>query len=222
MIARDRRVAADAEGAGRASEVVRGGGVVVYPTDTTYALGADAFDAAAVSRIVKIKGRDAAKKMSVLLPDTSMISRYTLATARDNELIVAMLPGPCTLLLRASTVGHLLECSDATVGVRVADSSFCQRFAALSCVPVTATSANASGRVESYSIDEAVELLGSRAVEVDLWVDGGHLPVGSPSTIIDLTNEVPKIVRHGAFPRERLQAILDRINPTAPHIEEDV
>jgi len=208
-IGRAQHIRANAEGVVKAAEVILEGGLIVYPTDTTYAVGVNALNADAVQKVWELKGRSASKAMSVVLSEVSEVVRYADLSKREAAICAALLPGPVTLLLRAAHEGTKLACSGTTVGVRVPDSRFCCEVASLASVPVTATSANASGGAETYSLRDAIESLGPEASKVDLWVDGGNLNSTRPSTIIDLSCEPPTIVREGALSRTDLDILLE-------------
>lgn len=200
-------VHADIAGTRTAADVILSGGLVVYPTDTTYAIGANALDQDAVQAVRKLKGRSATKAMSIILSGAQEIARYAMADERQMCWASALLPGPVTLVFNSAAGGSALACSDSTVGIRVPDSGFCRNLASLASVPITATSANLSGAKESYDLDEAVDRLGAHAVNVQLFVDGGALSSQQPSTVIDLSGRKPIIVRNGALTSDSIRRL---------------
>lgn len=203
-----KRVSADKAGAILAAEVISDGGIVVYPTDTTYAIGANALDFKAVESVLGLKGRPASKAMSVVLADIANISAYALVRESALNLAHTLLPGPVTLLFKAKPGSVELACSADSVGIRIPNSRFCTQFASIAGVPVTATSANLSGANESYSIEDVVASFGSEISQVGLLVDGGQLENRGPSTILDLSGPDVKLVREGALTSQQLRALI--------------
>lgn len=201
------RVHADVEGARTAADVIASRGLVVYPTDTTYAIGVNALDQGAVQAVRRLKGRSATKAMSIILSRTEDIPDYAIVDERQMCWARALLPGPVTLIFNSSAGGSALACSDSTVGIRIPDSGFCRNLATLAGVPITATSANLSGDREAYELEDAIDRLDGHAVSVQLFVDGGALTSQQPSTIIDLTGREPRIVRNGALPSDEVRRL---------------
>ena len=204
------RVDADSEGAHIAAGAIAAGGLVIYPTDTTYAIGANAVDQIAVQALRQLKGRSSARAMSIMVSELGEIACYAIVGEREMELASALLPGPVTLLFNPRQGGPTLACSDTTVGIRIPDARFCRQFAGLADVPITATSANLTGTNESYSLDQAIKNLGPKVSDAQLFVDGGTLPLLQPSTVIDLTGAAPRVVREGAFTSSELERLIAR------------
>lgn len=200
-------VHADVEGTRAAAEVIVCGGLLVYPTDTTYAIGANALDQDAVQAVQRLKGRSATKAMSIILSSPEEIARYAVVDERQMHWARVLLPGPVTLVFNSSAGGSALACSGPTVGIRIPNSDFCQHLATLAGVPITATSANLSGSPEAYDLEEAVDRLGPDAVGVQLFVDGGALTSQLPSTVIDVTGQEPKVMRNGALPPDEIRRL---------------
>jgi L-threonylcarbamoyladenylate synthase len=196
-----RIVKADAEGAlAEAVDVLRHGGVVAYPSDTVYGLGAAASDARAVERVFAVKDRDAEKALSLLLADAA-----DLAPVCSNVPLLGRVfaqrywPGPLTLVLRraAGFESAALGGGD-TVAVRVPDHVFLRELIRALGEPITGTSANGSGRPACRSAQEVEQELGDA---VDLIIDGGPSGSGPESTVVSLTGSLPVVLREGAIPR---------------------
>lgn len=163
--------------------VVWEGGLIVYPTETVYGIGADIFNEEAVMRIYSLKGREPGKPLSIALADVSGISEYAqVESAAQREFIENNLPGPCTVVLKKrDSVPDWI--SKGTVGIRVPAPSGI-RAIIRECGPITATSANPSGLPAPASvqgIDPGIK--GS----VDLVLDGGETRYKRPSRVFDLT-----------------------------------
>lgn len=186
-----RRMKADDDALDEAVVLLDHRGVIAYPTDTLYGLGADALDEEAVARVFAVKGRPEAVPFPVLVAELEDAKHVAHLTPLARELAAKHLPGGLTLVLkaRATVPDNLLGGLD-TVAVRVPDAPWA-RDLARRFGPVTATSANLHGMPPAAAADDAA-LPG-----VDLVVDGGRLP-GTPSTIVDATGSEPKVLRAGA------------------------
>ena len=181
-----------------AARLLSQGRVVIYPTDTTYALGAHALDPAAISLIFRLKGRPADKPMHVVVADLEMAEEYVVLNEPARILAQKFLPGPLTLILpKKEIVPDMLVAGRQTLGIRIPDNKVCLMLAQKVKIPITATSANLSGQENLYSINVLIEQFGSRLNQVDLIIDQGPLPQRPPSTLIDLTKSSPVILREG-------------------------
>ncbi len=189
-----------------AVEAIRRGGIVAYPTETYYALGVDPFNTEAVERLFELKGRPAGKPISLIIKDTCVLRTVT------HELPVAAIkltrrfwPGPLTIVVKAvESIPPNITAGTGTVGVRVSSSPVAGRFAAELSTPVTATSANPSGEKPPITAKEVIDFFGGT---IDVLIDGGTLPGGPPSTLLDLTGNRALILRPGAVTKDELEAI---------------
>jgi len=190
------------------AEVLRSGGVIVYPTDTFYGLGGDCFSRPALSRIYEIKGRPLSKALPVLISEVNMVERFASEVpAVFESLAAAFWPGPLTLILRAApNLPEELVGPKRTIGIRLPDLSWLREMVSAAGFPVVATSANLSGRREIDSGGEAIRHFKDK---VDMIIDGGKTAGGRPSTVVDLTSSVPVLRREGAIPRVKLLEVID-------------
>ncbi|MFC6719715.1 L-threonylcarbamoyladenylate synthase [Natrialbaceae archaeon GCM10025810] len=191
----------------RAAEAIRDGDLVVYPTETVYGLGADALDPEAVERVFEAKGRDRSKPVSLGVPrfETALDRGYVRASERERRFAEAFLPGPVTLLCeRTDAVPDVLVAARDRVGVRVPDCEPALELLERADRPITATSANESGRP---SVREVGDLADHESVReaVAVVVDGGRT-AGTESTVVDVSTE--RIHRRGALADE-IEAWLD-------------
>ena len=187
----------------QAAAILRAGGVVAYPTETFYGLGADALNAKAVDRIFRIKGRNFHNPLPVIisrLEDLKFIAESIPEKA--HPLMEKFWPGPLTLIFRASpAVPPGLTASTGKIGVRISSHPIAAALClALGC-PLVATSANPSGAKEITSAQEVQEALESL---VDTVINGGPTPGGLGSTILDVTADPPLVLREGAIPLSEL------------------
>lgn len=176
---------------GEAIDVLSNGGVVLYPTDTVYGLGANIFDISAVRRVFEIKQRSLLKPVSILISDIDALDLVAKASNEQKKVIDNYLPGPYTFILRRTPiVPRVVTSGSAYVGVRVPNNDISRRLASL--FPITTTSANISDDEVLSNPRDILEQLGC---EVDLVIDVGDLKSNHASMIIDLSQSNPKIVR---------------------------
>lgn len=174
-----------------AVEVLADGGVILYPTDTVYGLGANIFNRKAVRKVYNIKKRSYLKPISLLVSSKDAIPLVSKASLNQLNFIDKYLPGPYTFILKKSKiVPRHLTSGSANVGVRVPKSEIACSLAKI--FPITTTSANLSNK---DTLDTPEEILKQLGCEVDLIIDVGPLKFGNPSTIIDLTGEEPVFVK---------------------------
>lgn len=177
---------------GEAIDVLANGGVVLYPTDTVYGLGANIFDSDAVKRVFEIKQRSFLKPLSILVSDVNAIDMVAKVSLNQKEVINNYLPGPYTFILeKTKLVPRVVTSGSSFVGVRVPDNEIACRLASL--FPITTTSANLSDKEVLSNPDEILEQLDC---DVDLVIDVGPVKSKRPSVIIDyIDKDNPKIVR---------------------------
>ncbi len=188
----------------KAAEVLRIGGVVVYPTETLYGLGVNPFDSHALYNVFEIKGRDYSKPISLAFRDIEHVKKFVMVTPYARRLIEKFLPGPLTLILPS-----IMQMDDIVggnkIGVRIPDSKVAMELLKEVKFPLTSTSANLSGGKNPVSAKEAIEQIGDR---VDLVLDAGKCRYGKPSTVIDLSSGEIEIMREGVISKEKIRKIL--------------
>ena len=189
----------------QASLVLLAGNLVVYPTDTLYALGAVALDGGAVARLRAAKGREAGKALPLIAADESQAARlWGRFPERARALAHRFWPGPLTLVLEAApSVPPEITAGQGTLAIRVPALVVARRLAG-ACGPLVATSANLAGARPPSTCDAAVAAVGAAAA---LAIDAG--PGGSlPSTLVDLTGARPRLLREGAIPWSDVSDVL--------------
>ena len=181
----------------RCAEVIKTGGVIAYPTDTFYGLGADPRNRRAVIRVFEIKGRGSDQPILLLLRDRSEVTAWTSAvTPSADRLMDRFWPGPLTLVFTARPdVFPELTGGTGTIGLRVPGNELTRALLGQAGNALTGTSANRSGAPSPRTLGEVMRELGSR---VDLVLDGGVSAADRPSTVVDVTAEPPRIIRMGA------------------------
>ena len=174
-----------------AKQVLKDGGIIVYPTDTLYGLGCDAANKKAVEKIYSLKSRDKGKPLSILVSDYAMLLEYCTVSSAQERILHALLPGPYTFILPLRK--PIPAATGATVGIRVPEHFFMRQASRELNAPIVTTSANVSGEKDAAELKDVDSAVASGA---DLIIDGGKCLYGKGSTVIDLVNM--KIVRKGA------------------------
>lgn len=185
---------------------LKAGELVVYPTETFYALGADAFSSTALRRLFRVKGREPGRPVGLIAADTAMafsVAREVPIDAR--RLAGAFWPGPLTIVLPArDDLAPELTGPDG-VSVRVSPNPVARALSAALGRPITATSANLSGKPPASTLDEARAGLGEK---VKVYLEGGKLWAAAPSTVVAVKESEWKIVRMGAISEDQIAAAL--------------
>ena len=169
----------------RAAQLIRGGGVVAFPTDTVYGLGAAADDEVATKRVYRIKGRPVGLPLILMVAAESQLEGYIHIDSRAEAFSRRWWPGPLTLILHAKGGG--------TLGVRIPKHKVALKLLR-AAGPLLTTSANLHGEDPAMTAEEAGKLPGLAAV-----LDGGKAPGGTASTVLDLTGSEPHVLREGAI-----------------------
>jgi len=178
----------------QSSAFLKNGGVIVYPTDTIYGVGADIFNKTAIERIYKIKHKKSIG-FSFICSDLTEIAKYAIVSDQSYKIMKRVLPGPFTFVFKATKlVPKLLVPNKKTVAIRIPDNKICLEIVKQLSNPIISTSVNMSGE-EPYS--DPLEIEKSFGDKVDLIIDAGILE-GEPSTVIDFSGDVPVLVRQGA------------------------
>ncbi len=181
----------------RAAEVLRSGGVAVFPTDTLYGLGCSAHSGRGLERLRRLKGEARTSPFILLLADAAWVGSIAASVPHAaKSLMERYWPGPLTIVLAAAGgLAPELVSEEGTVALRLPRSAWCTRLCFELGCPVASTSANRAGRVPARSASEAIDQFGSG---LDLVVDGGP-PLGDlPSTVVDARGETPLVLREGA------------------------
>ncbi len=198
-----------------AVRVIQAGGIVAFPTETFYGLGANPFNAPAIERLFEAKGREPGKPILLVIDDIKHMDGIVKTISDEAwSLIRKFWPGPLTLLFEASSqVTSALTGGTRKIGIRIPPHPIAQRFLQAAGQPLTATSANRSGQPGATTAQAVEETFGPR---LDLILDGGPTPGGSGSTIVDATLHPPRLVREGKIPFRDVLFSLG-LSPTEDH-----
>jgi L-threonylcarbamoyladenylate synthase len=200
----------------RAGAILRAGGLVAFPTETVYGLGADATHDRAVAAIFAAKGRPSFNPLIVHVGDLAAAERLAAFDSRARRLAARFWPGPLTLVLPRAPdcpVSRLASAGLDTIALRVPAHPVAAAVLAAAGVPLAAPSANPSGRLSPTTAAHVADGLGPA---VDLVVDGGASPGGLESTVVDLTGAAPLLLRPGLVERSALESALGTPVPDAP------
>lgn len=174
----------------KAVSVLNSQGLIIYPTETCYGIGADATDENAIAKVLQIKKRPPEKKVSVAVSSLEMAKKYFSLNHKAEKLAGAFMPGPLTLIVNGNSF-------------RIPSNKFVLKLIEKFGKPITATSANISGQDSIYDIDKIIQIFGG---EIDLIIDAGNLPVRKVSTVFDL--DMNKILREGAITEQEIMKVL--------------
>jgi L-threonylcarbamoyladenylate synthase len=193
-----------------AAAILKNGGVVAYPTDTVYGLGACMTDINAVDRIFQVKGRPKGMALPVLLADLKQIEEIVINfTPAAKRLAEEFFPGALTIiLLKSANVPDIIAGGGKTIAFRIPNHPVPLALVKELGKPIVGTSANLSSQPSAHTADEVRKQIGDK---IDMVIDGGKCPGGIESTVIDLSGEKPVIRRQGAIPIEKLRKILPDI-----------
>ncbi len=195
---------------GRAAEILRAGGLVAFPTETVYGVGANALDPAAVAKIFAAKGRPSTNPLIVHVADTAAIADLvTEWTECAQSLADRFMPGPLTLVLpRRDLVPDIVTGGGATVAVRVPAHPVAQALLRAAGIPIAAPSANRSMQLSPTRAEHVLHDLNGR---IDLILDGGLTTGGLESTVLDLTTRPPTLLRPGLISPADIEAVIGPI-----------
>ena len=191
---------------GLAVETLKSGGIIAFPTDTVYGLGADPSNERAVQKIYRVKKRPRTLPLPLLLAEKSEITKVARVVPDIAwRLAERFLPGGLTLVLKKSSwVPEAVTAGGDTVAVRIPDHRIAAAIIRRLGSPLVGTSANLSGKPSPVTAQGVYEQLGD---EVDLIIDGGRSPGGVESTVIDVSGSVPVLIREGAVPQEEIERV---------------
>lgn len=189
----------------KAGRIIRSGGLVAFPTETVYGLGASAFDAKAAEKIYKAKGRPSDNPLIVHICDKSQINELAREiTPSAKKLIDSFMPGPFTIILKKrENIPEAVTAGLDTVGIRFPKNETAVKFIAASRVPIAAPSANISGKPSPTSAQHVIHDMSGR---IDGIIDGGSCDVGVESTIVDASGDIPVLLRPGGITFEMLKS----------------
>lgn len=190
--------------------VLKSDGVIVYPTDTLYALGANALEPSAVERIFKIKNRAREKPLPLAVRNIKWAKELAFIYKKEEKILNSVWPGAVTVILpKRNIVPGVVTADRPGVALRIPDHPFTDKILGRFGYPITSTSANISGEESPRKISDIINMFEGNYYKPDLIIDAGDLPESEPSTILDLTSGRPKILRVGPVKPETLRKLLE-------------
>ncbi len=196
----------------KAAKIIKKGGLVAFPTETVYGLGASAFDKKAIRKIFKVKKRPIDNPVIVHIADFKDLKKLAKKIPKEVKILAKKFwPGPLTLVLpKKKIVPDEVTAGAKTVAIRMPKNKIALELIKISGVPIAAPSANLAGRPSPTTAQHVFEDLGDK---IDLILDGGKTKVGIESTVLDLTTKPPLILRPGGISLEKLKKVLKNVKP---------
>ena len=192
------------------AEIIKNGGIVVFPTETVYGIGTNGLYKEAVQRLYKIKERPLNKPISLLVSDYEMIEKVVKdINELEYKIMKKFFPGPLTIILnKKDIVPDIVTSGGSTVGIRMPEEEITRKLIEYAGVPIAAPSANISGKPSGIDLQEIIKEFGDK---VYCYIDGGKSKIGIGSTIVKVENNTIKILREGSISKKEIE---DLINDT--------
>ncbi len=188
-------------------ETIQKGEIVVFPTETVYAIGTNGLDEEAIRKLYKIKQRPFDKPTSLLVSDMKMVEALVAdITDKEYKLMKTFFPGPLTIILKKKNiVPNILTGNTGTIGIRMPENEIARKLIAYANVPIAAPSANIANKPSGTNIEN---IINDFKETVDYYIDGGESKIGLGSTIVKIENNVPIILREGSIAKEQIYECL--------------
>ena len=191
------------------AQMMKNGSIVIFPTETVYGIGTNGLDASAAHKLYTIKQRASNKPISLLVSDMEMIRKVTKnITEEEYKIMKAFFPGPLTIILKKSAiVPDIVTAGKDTVGIRMPEGKIARELIRLAGVPIAAPSANISDKPCGINVESIYQDFYGK---VDFWIDGGKSKLGMASTIVQVVNGKPIIIREGCITKQEIMDILKK------------
>ena len=191
------------------ANIIRQGGIVVFPTETVYGIGTNGLDSKAISKVYHVKQRPLNKPISLLVSSLEMVKAVTENISDiEYKLMEAFFPGPLTIILKKNKlVPNNLTNNTDTVGIRLPDNIIARKLIEYANVPIATPSANISGKPSGINIQEIIKDFGDK---VDYYIDGGPSKLGIGSTIVKIDGNEPIILRKGSISEEEINEVVNK------------
>lgn len=191
------------------ARLLKNGGVVIFPTETVYGIGANAFNATAVKKLYDLKNRDYNKPISLLVSNINMVNQVARDIAPiEYALMEEFFPGPLTIILKKkSCVPDIVVANGESVGVRMPSNEIAKKLIELANMPLATPSANISGKPSGTNMSDILRDFDGK---VDCIIDGGCCEIGVSSTIVEMEGNIPHILRKGSITEEMIQNVIKK------------
>lgn len=192
------------------TKIIKNGGIVIFPTETVYGIGANGLDANAVKKLYDIKQRPINKPISLLVSNMDMINKIAKdITKTEYKLMEKFFPGPLTIILKKKEIiPDIVTANQDTVGIRMPNGDVAKKLIEYSNVPIATPSANISGKPSGTNIKDIFNDFNKK---VDYFIDGGESNLGIASTIVKVIDEVPHILRQGSITKEQIEELTGKV-----------
>ena len=186
----------------KTAEIIRKGGIVIFPTETVYGIGANGLDEVAIKKLYEVKQRPLNKPISLLVSDMNMINKIAKdITELEYKLMQKFFPGPFTIVLKKKDiVSNIVTSNQNTVGVRMPSGEIARKLVEYAGVPIATPSANISGKPSGTNLKDIMKDFEKK---VDYFIDGGESKIGIASTIVKVIDNVPHILRQGSISKSK-------------------
>lgn len=218
------KIPQDEKAINRAIEVLKSGGLVIFPCETVYGVAVDSENPEAVQKLNSYKERPAGKPYAIMCSDGQMAEKYVFLNKTAQKLYKTFLPGPVTVISKSrGKVAKGIESESGTVGVRIPDYDFMQDLISKFGRPVVATSANASYKKRPYKIEDILDNISEKQKKlIDLAIDAGELPKNEPSTVIDTTSDDTVVLRQGGIKLKDKNEVLSRSEENTQNVGKEL
>lgn len=188
-------------------QTLRKGGVIIFPTETVYGIGTNAYCEESVKKIYEVKQRPGEKPLSIMVGNAEEISKYAVISNEIEEKIIKnFMPGPLTIILKKKTgIFDYISSGKDTIGIRIPNNKMIMSILKESKLPVVAPSANISGKPSGIILEEILKDFDGK---VDICINGGKAKLSEPSTIVQVIDNKPVILRHGKIKLEEIEEVL--------------
>lgn len=190
-------------------EVLRNGGIVIFPTETVYGIGTNAYCEKSVEKIYEIKERPEEKPLSILVSNVNEISKYAIINnSMEEQIIKNFMPGPITIILeKRPEVFNYITSGKNTIGIRIPDNKIVLKILEALKLPIVAPSANISGHPSGIELNE---ILPDFENKIDICIDGGKSELSESSTIVQVVDNEIKVLRQGKILKQDIENILNK------------
>lgn len=187
--------------------IIKRGEIVIFPTETVYAIGTNGLDEETIKKLYKIKQRPLDKPTSLLVSDMEMVKNLARdITEKEYKLMKTFFPGPLTIILKKKDiVPNILTENTNTIGIRMPENEIARKLIEYANVPIAAPSANIANRPSGTNIEN---IINDFKETVDYYIDGGESKIGLGSTIVKIENNVPIILREGSITKQQIYECL--------------
>ena len=190
------------------AEIIRNGGVVIFPTETVYGIGGNALNTETIKKIYEVKKRPSSKPLSILVKDKDEIEKYAQITSEiEKKIIDNFMPGPITLVLKKkeNIIPEIVTAGNDTIGVRIPNNNIIAQVLKSCSLPIAAPSANISGQPSSTKLEDVIDDFNGK---VDAMIDGGECTEKVSSTVVQVVDGKVRILREGVITIEDINKVL--------------